>query len=70
MAPLGFHFWLNFAFLMFPTKISEKSVKTLQMFLLAKNIFYSFALIFCNLLEASHGKESWSVMVVQQLTVT
>lgn len=70
MGPLGFHFWLNFAFLMFPTKMSEKSVKTLHMFLLEKAILYSFAFIFCNLLEASHVKESWSVMVLQQLTAT
>lgn len=31
MAPLGFQFCLNFVFLMFPTKMSEKSVKILSL---------------------------------------
>lgn len=54
MAPLSFHFWLNFTFLMFPTKMSEKSVKILQKFLLEKKKTFSTALHSSSVIYLKH----------------
>lgn len=41
----------------------EKSTKTGQIFLLGRKInICSLAFIFCNIFEASRGKEPWTVM--------